>query len=91
MAAKKKNDKKQQSSGSKVVYLSTVMGFSLFGLFISWDLCNDPATNSVGLIVLVVSIIAFCLTLLNIYVTRNRVVKSDTKMDTGTKLKENLR
>lgn len=90
MAAKKKNDKKQQS-GSKVVYLSTVMGFSLFGLFVSWDLYNDPSTKSVGLIVLVVSLIAFCLTLLNIYVTRNRVVKSDTRMDKGTNLKENLR
>lgn len=83
--AGKKN--KKQQSGNRVVYLSTVMGFSLFGLFVSWDLYNDPATKSVALIVLIVSLIAFCLTLLNIYVTRNRMQKAETKVK-GADLKQ---
>ena len=76
MAGKKKKNKSnsvQQTIRAKVFYLSMVMGFSLFGLYIAYDTYADPETRGISAAVLIVSLIALGLTMLNIFVTRLRL------------------
>lgn len=75
MAGKKKTKSNsiQQTIRAKVFYLSMVLGFSLFGLYIAYDTYADPETRGISAAVLIVSLIALGLTMLNIFVTRLRL------------------
>ena len=68
---KKKSSSLQKNIKTKVFYLSMVTGFSLFGLYIATY--TDPETRGISAAVLVVSLIALGLTMLNIFMTRLRL------------------
>lgn len=70
---KKKSSSLQKNIKTKVFYLSMVTGFSLFGLYIAYDTYTDPETRGISAAVLVVSLIALGLTMLNIFMTRLRL------------------
>lgn len=51
---------------SRSLSLSLVLGFSVFGIYLAWELRSSPDTSTVAVVLLVVSLIALILTVLNI-------------------------
>ncbi|MGN0908017.1 MAG: hypothetical protein ACI4NA_00195 [Succinivibrio sp.] len=65
----KKNHKErtaEEKEKSRSLSLSLVLGFSVFGIYLAWELRSSPDTSTVAMILLVVSLIALILTVLNI-------------------------
>ena len=77
----------QKAVKARVYYLSIFMGFSLFGLYLAYDLYNDPQTRSISPALVLVSLIALCLTVLNIFMLRVRMKRTANRE--RSKLKKN--
>ncbi|GEM_PF-1853408 len=56
----------QPDSASKAVSLSMLVGLAVFGIYLAWDLYSSPETKGVSIILLIVSLIALGLTVLNV-------------------------
>lgn len=69
----------QKAIKARVYYLSIFLGFCLFGLYLSYDLYNDPQTRSITPALLLVSLIALCLTVLNIFMLRVGIKKTASR------------
>ncbi len=70
MAEKKDKKRKERNledeEKSRALSFSLVLGFSVFGIYLAWELRSSPDTSTVAIVLLVVSLIAMILTLLNI-------------------------
>ncbi len=80
----------QRAIKARVYYLSIFLGFCLFGLYLSYDLYNDPETRSITPALLLVSLIALCLTVLNIFMLRVGIKKTASKTRNNLQKKDDF-
>lgn len=63
---KRKERNLEDEEKSRALSFSLVLGFSVFGIYLAWELRSSPDTSTVAIVLLVVSLIAMILTLMNI-------------------------
>ena len=80
----------QKAIKARVYYLSIFLGFCLFGLYLSYDLYNDPQTRSITPALLLVSLIALCLTVLNFFMLRVGIKKTASRTRQNLKKKDDF-
>lgn len=63
----RKEHRLEEDEKSRSLSLSLVLGVSVFGIYLAWELRSSPDTATVALVLLIVSLLALILTLLNIF------------------------